>query len=77
MNDSIDFGTKTIKGEDGIHKTDSLTLWNDDTFMFQSHIAGKTNDNNWDEENYNNFRNVLDFLSKSSKLEYKLIKEMV
>jgi hypothetical protein len=45
--------------------------------MFQSHIAGKTNDNNWDEDNYNNFRNVLEFLSKSSKLKYVTLGELV
>ena len=33
--------------------------------MFQSHIAGKTNDNNWNEENYQNFRQVITFLKDS------------
>ena len=77
LNDNINFGTSTIKGEDGIHKTDSIQIWDDKRFMFQSHIEGKTNDNNWTEENYENFRNILDFLQKSYILEYKLIKELI
>ena len=52
-------------------------LYNQDTFMFQSHIAGKTNDNNWTEENYENFRNVLLFLQEQYDLEYKTLGELV
>jgi hypothetical protein len=77
LNDNINFGTKTIKGEDGIHKTDSINIWNENTFMFQSHIAGKTNDNNWNKENYENFRNVLEYLQKSYKLKYTTLGELV
>ena len=73
LNDSINFGTKVIKGEDGIHKTDSIELWDDKRFMFQSHIAGKTNDNNWTKENYENFRNILTFLKNNYKLSYKVL----
>ena len=76
LNDSINFGTKTIKGEVGIHKTDSINVWNN-TFMFQSHIAGKTNDNNWDENNYNNFRNVLEYLQKCYTLKYVKIGDLI
>ena len=76
LNDGINFGTKTIKGEDGIHKTDSINIWND-TFMFQSHIAGKTNENNWNEKNYNNFRNVLEYLQKSYILKYIKIGDLI
>tara|TARA_E500000331_G_C17110768_1_gene649537 strand:- start:191 stop:862 length:672 start_codon:yes stop_codon:yes gene_type:complete len=75
LNDNINFGTKTIKGEDGIHKTDSIELWDNDRFMFQSHIAGATNDNNWTEINYKNFRNILTFLENSYKLSYKTLGE--
>lgn len=77
LNNGIHFGTKVIKGEDGIHKTDSIELWDNKRFMFQSHIAGKTNDNNWNKENYENFRNVLEFLQKSYKLEYVTLGEIV
>ena len=73
LNDAIKFGTKTIKGEDGIHKTDSIELWDNQRFMFQSHIEGKTNDNNWTKENYENFRNILTFLKNNYKLSYKVL----
>ena len=76
LNNNINFGTKTIKGEVGIHKTDSINVWNN-TFMFQSHIAGKTNDNNWDENNYNNFRNVLEYLQKCYTLKYVKIGDLI
>ena len=77
LNDNISFGTKIIKGEDGIHKTDSINIWDDKKFMFQSHIAGKTNDNNWNDNNYENFRNILNFLLKNYNLEFKLLKELL
>jgi len=77
LNDGIKFGTKVIKGEDGIHKRDSLQLWDDKRFMFQSHIAGKTNDNNWNQKNYENFRQILIFLNDNYKLQFKLLKDLV
>ena len=77
LNDNINFGIKTIKGEDGIHKTDSINIWNENVFMFQSHIAGKTNDNNWNQMNYENFRQILIFLNDNYKLQFKLLKELV
>ena len=77
LNDNINFGTKTIKGEDGIHKKDSINIWNGNAFMFQSHISGNWNDNVWNEENYKNFRNILEFLSKSYKLNYVTMKELI
>ena len=43
--------------------------------MFQSHIAGKTNDNNWNEENYKNFRQVIIFLKEN--YEFKLLRELL
>ena len=73
LNDNINFGTHTIKGEDGIHKTDSIELWDNKRFMFQSHIAGKTNENNWTGDNYENFRNILTFLQNNYKLSYKIL----
>ena len=77
LNDNINFGTKTIKGEDGIHKNDVINIWNKNTFMFQSHIAGKTNDNNWNKKNYKNFKNVLEYLQKSYKLKYVTLGELI
>ena len=68
---------KTFIGEDGIHKTDHINIWNKNTFMFQSHIAGDWNDNVWNENNYNNIKNVLEYLQKSHKLEYKTLGELI
>ena len=45
--------------------------------MFQSHIAGDWNDNIWNQENYENFRNILEYLSKSYKLNYITLGELV
>ena len=45
--------------------------------MFQSHIAGDWNDNVWSEENYENFRNVLEYLAKCYKLEYVKLGDLV
>ena len=45
--------------------------------MFQSHIAGDWNDNIWNENNYINLKNVLEYLQKSYKLKYKTIKELL
>ena len=64
-------------GHDGINETDSINIWNENTFMFQSHIAGDWNDNIWNEKNYENFRNVLEYLQKSYKLDYRTIGELV
>ena len=68
---------KTFEGEDGIHKMDSINIWNTNTFMFQSHIAGDWNDNTWNKNNYENFRNVLEYLRKSYKLKYVTLGELI
>jgi hypothetical protein len=77
LNDGINFGTKTIKGEDGIHKKDSINIWNGNTFMFQSHIAGNWNDNVWNKDNYENFRKIIKFLSENYELNYVTMGELV
>tara|TARA_R110001592_G_scaffold247349_1_gene509439 strand:+ start:9641 stop:10327 length:687 start_codon:yes stop_codon:yes gene_type:complete len=67
-----------FKGADGIHKNDgNINLWNNDTIMFQSHIAGLTNDNNWNKENYENFKNILEYLKENYILKFKLLKELI
>ena len=77
INKHIDFGGMNVfYGCDGIHQTDSIKSYNN-TFMFQSHIAGDWNDNVWNEENYENFRNVLEYLRKSYILKYKTIGELI
>jgi hypothetical protein len=45
--------------------------------MFQSHIAGATNENNWNEHNYKTFREILLFLKKNYILNFKLLKELI
>ena len=78
-NDNISINNiKIFKGEDGIHNSDcDVNLWNGNTIMFQSHIAGLTNDNNWNKQNYENFRNILLFLKENYTLNFKLLKELI
>tara|TARA_R100001015_G_C4631256_1_gene193616 strand:+ start:1303 stop:1971 length:669 start_codon:yes stop_codon:yes gene_type:complete len=75
-NHGIKWDCKTFIGCDGINETDSIQLYND-KFMFQSHIAGDWNDNVWNEKNYENFRNVLEYLQKSYKLNYITLGELI
>ena len=56
--------------------SDKVNIHNNDTFMFQSHIAGDWNDNIWNKKNYKNFKNILQFLSKEYELEYKTLGEL-
>ena len=74
-NQGINWDCKTFTGHDGINETDSIKIYGD-TFMFQSHIAGDWNDNVWNKENYENFRNVLEYLEKSYKLNYCTLGEL-
>ena len=75
-NHGMPWKCKTFEGCDGINQTDSIQL-HGDRFMFQSHIAGDWNDNVWSEENYENFRNVLEYLAKCYKLEYVKLGDLV
>ena len=75
-NRGLPWDCKTFIGCDGINETDSIQVYGDN-FMFQSHIAGDWNDNVWNKENYKNFKNVLEYLRKSYKLEYKTINELL
>lgn len=69
---------RLFRGADGIHKDDcNVKLWGGNTIMFQSHIAGLTNDNNWNKKNYQNFRNILLFLKENYKCNFKLLKELI
>ena len=74
-NHGIVWNCKTFIGCDGINETESIQLY-DNKFMFQSHIAGDWNDNVWDKKNYENFRNVLEYLQKSYKLNYITLGEL-
>ena len=66
---------KMFFGCDGIHQIDSINLYRD-TFMFQSHIAGNWNDNVWNKENYNNFKNIIKYLKTKYTLSFKTMKEI-
>ena len=75
-NHGIPWDCKTFFGCDGIHETDSIKIYKD-TFMFQSHIAGKTNDNNWNEDNYKHFRKIIKFLKENYHFKFKLLRELL
>jgi peptidoglycan/xylan/chitin deacetylase (PgdA/CDA1 family) len=75
INRGINFDTRTLYGCDGINEIDQISEWAG-AFMFQSHIAGDWNDNQWNESNYENFRNILSFLSTDRQLSYKTISEL-
>ena len=80
-NNNIKMNTNPItvfRGADGIHQEPStISIWNGDTIMFQSHIAGKTNDNNWNQSNYEKFRNTLMILQENYLLHYKTLEELL
>tara|TARA_Y100000034_G_C6846569_1_gene383541 strand:- start:90 stop:755 length:666 start_codon:yes stop_codon:yes gene_type:complete len=68
-NHNIKWDCKMFFGCDGINEEDNINLYNN-TFMFQSHIAGDWNDNCWNKNNYNNFRNILLYLLNEYKLNF-------
>jgi len=72
-NHNLMWQCRTFFGHDGIHETD-ISL-HDDRIMFQSHIAGDHNDNVWNEENYEQMRLSLNYLS-SQEIEFKTIMEL-
>tara|TARA_B100000287_G_scaffold283712_2_gene267347 strand:+ start:1907 stop:2584 length:678 start_codon:yes stop_codon:yes gene_type:complete len=75
-NHGIPWSCKTFEGCDGINETDNINMYNGDTFMFQSHIAGDWNHNIWNKENYENFKNILEYLSESYILNYYTLGEL-
>jgi|TARA_B100001093_G_C26808733_1_gene1006637 hypothetical protein len=74
-NHDIKWSCKTFTGHDGINQTESIQMYGD-TFMFQSHIAGDWNDNIWNKNNYENFREVLIYLSSLYELNYVTLGEL-
>ena len=67
-----------FKGADGIHKDNcNVNIWDNNTIMFQSHIAGHTNENNWNKKNYNTFKNILSFITDNNDVKFKLLKEKI
>ena len=75
---SISDNVKVFKGADSINaEPSSLSIWNGNTIMFQSHINGPTNTNNWTLENYESFRNTLRLLEYNYNLQYKTLEELL
>lgn len=78
-NNNITFNNiKVFQGADGIHMDDcNVNIWENNTIMFQSHINGLTNQNNWNKTNYENFREILLYLKGNYTLNFKLLKELI
>jgi hypothetical protein len=66
---------KVFQGENPIHDNGHLILF-DGNLLFQSHIAGEYNKNNWDKTNYEYFRNTLKWIEQSRKLSFKTFSEL-
>jgi predicted deacetylase len=78
LNDTIKINNiKVFKGENSISNTNSLNFMGN-TILFQSHINGKYNKNNWDSDNYEIFRTILSYLIDSGyKLNFKTFQELL
>ena len=74
-NHNIQWNCKMIFGHDGINEIESIKTYND-TFMFQSHIAGDWNDNVWNDDNYENFKSIIIYLSENYSLQFKTLGEL-
>jgi len=73
-NNNIQWDCRTFYGADGIHETD-ISL-HDGRIMFQSHIAGDWNDNVWNEENYEQLRMSLKFLTENNDTKFVTLEEI-
>ena len=73
-NHNIQWKSKMLFGCDGINET--VVNNYDNTIMFQSHIAGDWNDNVWSEENYEHFRNILNYLLSEYEISYKIMSDL-
>jgi len=73
-NHNLQWDCNMIYGADGIHETD-INIHNN-SFMFQSHIAGSWNKNSWVKENYEQFKTSLEFLHKEYTIHNKFIMEL-
>lgn len=70
-------GCRMIYGADGINEEEIKMHMGGDVVMFQSHIAGDWNKNIWNEDNYNNIRNWLQFLTTEHEVEFLTLSELV
>ena len=74
-NHNISWECKTIFGCEGINETDIKV--ENDIIMFQSHIAGNWNDNVWNEENYLQFKESINYLIKNNNVEFVTLSECI
>ena len=77
LNNNINLeGIKVFKGENPIHDASSMNIIGNNLY-FQSHIAGKYNQNNWNKKNYEYFKKVLDALiNNGNTLNFKTFSEL-
>ena len=73
-NRNFQWDLKMIFGYDGINETDIKT--HDGNIMFQSHIFGAWNRNEWTQENFEQLKMSLEFLFSNYKIEPVTISEL-
>lgn len=83
LNNRIHFTgkAKIFRGEQSISDINSQTgegiqIWSHG-IVFQSHIAGEQNTNNWTNENYEVFRSILESLKKKFELNFIKYEELL
>jgi hypothetical protein len=78
INNRIHFSgrAKVFRGDSSIADIDTIQIWNHGV-VFQSHIAGKTNKNNWTEQNYETFCTILNALRKKYILNFIRYEELL
>ena len=78
INNRIRFSgkAKIFRGDSSIADKSGVQIWNHG-IVFQSHIAGESNDNNWNEENYETFRTILESLGKKFELNFLRYEELL
>ena len=74
-NRGLEWKCKTFFGHDGIQQ-ENISIHNGDMIMFQSHIAGNHNHNVWKEDNYNQLRMSLEYLTTNYDCEFKTLNEI-
>ena len=76
INKGINFDTELFYGENSINETETLKEW-DGAVHFQSHIAGHYNKNNWNSDNYETFRVILNYLMDNNDVKFKTFSELL
>lgn len=76
LNNNISLSNiKIFKGENPIHNASNLSVVGNDVY-FQSHIAGQYNQNNWNKDNYEYFRQVILALQQQYELNFTTFSEL-